>query len=201
MDKTRFTSRPAHHKDASDLAWLHYISHTLSFQTFAARQWIKSRKFQEYQEFWELFLPELTDQEITWTIWREECLVGTVTIKELRNSSQIFRPNKVPDLLLDKACCLRLMYVHPDFLREGIGGELMGSARSFMEDCDYQLGILITHAANGRARGFYEGKGWLLEEIFRDQVKEFFEEPEEMQARARYYLDLAGGSLSSQTEE
>jgi hypothetical protein len=49
---------------------------------------------------------------------------------------------------------------------------------------------LITHASNQRARKFYESQGWQLDEVFQEQVKEFFEEPQEMRVRARYYLRL-----------
>lgn len=201
MNALQLTSRPADPKDARDLARLHYLSHTRSFRIFAAREWIQKRRIQDYQDFWEVFLTELSSREICWTAWKEESLVGTVTIKELRNSSPIFHPRDLRGLPLDQICCLRLMYVHPGFLRQGVGRELMGSARAHMENAGFQLGTLITHAANSRARGFYENQGWQLGEIFREQVKEFFEEPDVMRKRARYSLDLSRGTAGRSHSE
>jgi ribosomal protein S18 acetylase RimI-like enzyme len=189
MDVKSLPSRPADPQDSRALAGLHHLSHTKSFQEFAAREWSENRNFQDYLEFWTAFLKEQGNRETTWTIWSAEDLVGTVTIRELENSSGIFRPSDPRGLTASQICVLRLMYVHPDFQRLGIGRRLMSFTRAFMEDADYHLGTLITHASNQRARKFYESQGWQLDEVFSQQVKEFFQEPEEMRVRARYILD------------
>lgn len=190
MSLNRIHARNAHPDDVQALARIHYLSHTESFREFAPQGWIESRSLEVYLAYWESLMRDQGQREITWTIWFEERLVGTVTIMELRNSSPIFRPVGRRGWSENQICCLRLMYVHPDFLRQGLGRKLMSSVRSFMDEAGFQLGTLITHAANQRARGFYESQGWQLDEIFTAQVEEFFPEPIEMRKRARYTFAL-----------
>lgn len=189
MNQANFPIRKARIEDAQQLAELHFLSHTESFQEFADPAWIDSRDFQSYLGFWSSCLEDQGQDEITLTAWADQQLIGTVTIMKLSSCSSLFRPMVEHGLREDQLCCLRLMYVHPGWVRQGLGTGLMDAGVSFMSSAGYRLSTLITHAANSRARSFYEARGWVLEEVFTAQVADFFAEPEQMRKRARYRLD------------
>lgn len=176
--------------DSKRLAELHYLSHTTSFADFAEEAWVLSRDFADYLKLWRKYLADQAASERTWLAESAGTVVGTVTIMALANSSPIFRPKSshIPD---SATACLRLMYVHPDWLRQGIGQRLVAGTEGFIRNQDYQAVSLITHAANQKARAFYQEMGWSLDEVFNSQVEEFFEEPAAMRQRARYvrYFD------------
>ena len=176
--------------DCEAVAELHYLSHTTSFVDFADENWVESREYSEYHTFWCDYLADQPGKERTWLAELGGAVVGTVTIMALENSSPIFQPTSAGDSHDWEAACLRLMYVHPDHLRKGIGQALVGRAINFLETQDYEAVTLITHAANRRARAFYERMGWALDEVFNQQVDEFFEEPAGMRRRARYFRQM-----------
>ncbi len=129
-------------------------------------------------------------RENTWIILANDQIIGSISIISLENSSSLFRPSSQRTLADKDVACLRLMYVNPNYLRQGFGSQLINVAIRFMRDCQYQLGVLITHAANSRARRFYEKNGWVLDRIFDDQVEEFYKDPPAMRLRARYHFPL-----------
>jgi GNAT superfamily N-acetyltransferase len=180
--------RAANGDDCRAIAWLHHLSHTTSFRSFAAPQWVEARELDDYQTFWCGYLQIQPSNERTWVASLGDKVVGTVTIMSLVNCSALFRSQEdvaIPDY---QVACLRLMYVHPEHQGKGIGRQLMSEAISFCSVAGYRLVTLITHAANRDARGFYEHTGWELDALFEKQVEEFFEDPASMRKRARYCL-------------
>lgn len=180
----------ASHKYSKALADLQYLSHTESFRVFADESWIAERKLIDYQMFWDKHLRNQQPRENTWIILANDQIIGSISIISLENSSSLFRPSSQRTLADKDVACLRLMYVNPNYLRQGFGSQLINVAIRFMQENKYQLGVLITHAANSRARRFYEKNGWVLDRIFDDQVEEFYKDPPAMRLRARYQFPL-----------
>jgi GNAT superfamily N-acetyltransferase len=183
----------ANRRHSQTLADLHYLTHTRSFRDFADESWIAGREMSDYLAFWNDHLANPKARECTWATLHAGQVIGTATIMCLENSSRHFRPTLGhchPDAAV---ACLRLMYVHPGFLRRGVGTRLLEKSSSFMRRQGYRTGVLITHAANERARAFYQSRGWLLDEIIEQQVEEFFEEPPAMRLRARYRISVRPG--------
>jgi GNAT superfamily N-acetyltransferase len=177
-------------RHSQTLAGLHYLTHTQSFRNFADESWIAGRQMSDYLAFWNDHFANRKPRECTWAILHAGQAIGTATIVCLENSSRHFRPTPGhchPDAAV---ACLRLMYVHPGFFRRGVGTRLLEKASSFMRCQGYRIGVLITHAANQRARAFYQSRGWILDEIIEQQVEEFFEEPPAMRLRARYRISI-----------
>ena len=178
--------RAASPDDCKPLAKLHFLIHTTSFAEFAEQQWVEARKIEDYFALWCEYLNEQPERERTWIAEIRSKIVGTVTIMNLESSSRLFRPSSLEPPYRSKVACLRLMYVHPDFQRQGIGRALLEASDRFLQMQGYQAASLITHAVKESARAFYEQMGWRLDEIFKQQVEEFFEEPARMRLRARY---------------
>jgi len=176
--------------DYQKIASLHHLSHSLSFREFAPKSWTASRNFAEYRASWSSMLDSQTSRERTWIALKDTHVIGTVTIQNLENCSSIFRPSGLNGIPVSDVACLRLMYVHPEYMRKGVGRALIQELIKFCNQNGYRLGSLITHAANARARRFYESQDWRLDEIFQSQVKEFFNEPLSMRKRARYQLNV-----------
>ena len=172
------------------IAELHFRTHTESFRDFADASWIAARNMADYVALWEGCLAKRTPRECTWVVLHAGQVIGTVTIVSLANSSRHFRPASRHGHPDEAVACLRLMYVHPGFLGRGIGTRLLGEASAFMRRQGYQMAVLITHAANERARGFYRSRGWRLDAILEEQVEEFFDEPPAMRLRARYRTSI-----------
>ena len=189
-DITNLTVVTACLADHQKIAGLHHLSHSLSFREFAPKSWTATRNFAEYRASWSSILNSQTSRERTWIALKENHVAGTVTIQNLENCSSIFRPSGLNGIPVSDVACLRLMYVHPEYIRQGVGSSLIQEAVNFCAQNGYRLGSLITHAANTRARRFYESHDWRLDEIFQGQVKEFFKEPKSMRNRVRYHLSV-----------
>ena len=172
------------------IAELQYLSHTETFCDFADESWIAKRNLTEYQDFWDRHFRNQRPRELSWVILVENQTIGTISIISLENSSRLFRPTNLSNLADKDIACLRLMYINPKYIRQGYGSQLIKVAYRFMQDNKYQQGVLITHAANKRARMFYEENGWVLDRIFDEQVEEFFNDPLEMRLRARYHFPM-----------
>lgn len=180
----------ASHENYKSLAELQYLSHTETFSDFADESWIAKRDLTAYQGSWDRHFRNQGPREQSWVILVENQIIGTISIISLENSSSLFRPTNMGTLADQAVACLRLMYIKPNYIRQGYGSLLIEVASRFMQENKYQLGVLITHAANKRARKFYEAKGWVLDGIIDEQVEEFYKDPPEMRLRARYYLPL-----------
>jgi len=178
----------ASHRYYKDIAELHYLSHKTSFRDFADENWIENRDLNGYVEFWDNYLVNQNPKERTWVSLDGEQVIGTITIMSLENCSDLFQPSDISDSLEQDVACLRLMYINPLYFRQGIGSQLIKKAHEYMQDNQYQRAVLITHAANSRARSFYEKMGWVLDALINEQVKEFFHEPPIMRSRARYQI-------------
>jgi GNAT superfamily N-acetyltransferase len=189
--RAKFVSiRVANVDDWESIAHLHHLSHSVSFRKFADQDWVQQRDQSAYREFWKNYLGSQPSDERTWLFETKGEIKGIVTIMNLENSSEHFRPSHGENLDDAEISCLRLMYVHPDFERQGIGTELMSYAMRFMREQGYRMATLITHATNTGARQFYEAAGWELDTLFDEQVEEFFEEPRSMRQRARYVIQI-----------
>lgn len=176
----------ASHKHFQGIAALHFLSHTQSFRDFADLSWVENRDLERYLKFWDTYLAAQEDRDRTWISLDGERVIGTITIMARENCSEIFLPSDITDPANQDLACLRLMYIDPGYFRQGIGSRLVDLAQRFMEEEGYQRGVLITHAANRKARSFYEKMGWVLDSLIDEQVPEFFQEPPLMRSRARY---------------
>lgn len=190
LDERSIQIRVATQADCEEIAGLQHLCHTISFRTFAEPDWIKARSLEEYLSFWCDYLPVQPAHDRTWVACLDRVTVGTVTIMSLEHSSDHFAPAEETDGSNGEVACLRLMYVHPEYQRSGIGSQLMAFVMKFIEDQGYRIATLITHAENHVARRFYERAGWKLDAIFEGQVEEFFKDPPAMRRRARYLLTL-----------
>jgi ribosomal protein S18 acetylase RimI-like enzyme len=52
------------------------------------------------------------------------------------------------------------LYVDPDWLRGGVGRQLMAEARRRLRERGFDAAVLWVLKGNDRARRFYEGEGW-----------------------------------------
>lgn len=176
---------------------MHYRCHSISFKEFADLKWTAERELEKYRSFWCKYLGSQPANEITWIGKSNSHIVGTVTVKPLAQSSQAFHPISIDTGNTDSIACLRLMFVNPDHQGNGIGTRLMQQVIHHMSDNKYRWGTLITHRANQHARMFYERQGWQLDELFSNQVSEFFAEPASMRNRARYLLNISKAGQST----
>lgn len=174
-----------------ELGKLHFQSHSETFAEFASPDWVKSRQLDDYTIYWCEYLNSQPHAESTWVASIKRRLVGTVTLKPLADSNLVFTPRQANRYEGQKIACLRLLYVAPDYLSNGIGRQLMQHITGQMTSQNYTLGVLITHQANTRARKFYERHRWVVDECFTQQVADFFGEPLSMQRRVRYRINLS----------
>ncbi len=172
------------------LGKLHFRNHTETFKVFAAPEWIKRRKLGDYTQYWCEYLQSQPQTEFTWVAVYKKHIVGTVTLKPLINCGLEFVPRGTCHHQISAVACLRLMYVAPDHLSNGIGSQLMQHLLGYMTSQNYTIGTLITHQANTRARKFYERNHWIVDECFSHQVTDFFWEPPSMRKRVRYRINL-----------
>ena len=174
-----------------ELGKLHFQSHSKSFAEFASPDWVKSRQLDDYTIYWREYLNSQPNTESTWAASIKRRIVGTVTLKPLADSNLVFTPRQAYRYEGQKIACLRLLYVAPDYLSNGIGRQLMQHITGQMTSQNYTLGVLITHQANTRARKFYERHRWVVDEFFTKQVADFFGEPRAMQRLVRYRVNLS----------
>lgn len=76
---------------------------------------------------------------------------------------------------------IRVLHVHPDYWRRGVGTTLLGFAESRLAEAGFAEATLWVYTRNDRARRFYEAKGWLA-----DGTAELVERGGQPVAQVRY---------------
>jgi ribosomal protein S18 acetylase RimI-like enzyme len=140
--------------DASQLAALHYLSHTTAFAEFASPEWVAGRRLPEYQDRWRSLLAGPADgkRARTWKATEPEAgndVIGMVRISEMS----------------EEEAQLTSMHVHPGYQRRGIGSLLMDAAVDHMRELGFSTAILGVIQANKAARAMYERRGWKVDEL------------------------------------
>ncbi|MCZ6672127.1 MAG: GNAT family N-acetyltransferase [Verrucomicrobia bacterium] len=150
--------RKAVPEDWLELASLHYLSHTVSFQPYASQDWLESRDLSQYEENWK---ERLSDNRIkVWVAKNEDDIVGMVSI----------RPDPIRQYSDEsgKIAFLGAMHVHPKFMGNGLGRRLVNLAVSHMRSHNYTTAYLCVMKENTRALRFFESAGWRIQEFLPD---------------------------------
>ena len=143
--------------DHESIAHLLYRSHTISFASYAADEWVNSRRLDEYRVLWHDILSNSTPADTTIVALLDGAVVGSV------HASPVESPEYDAQLIG--------MHVEPHITGSGIGGLLMRSALEFISEQGFERVELGAIAANSDARRFYEAYGWALVRTFPEGIE------------------------------
>lgn len=169
----QMTIRPAEKKDIPQIAKVHVETWRCAYRGQMPDALLDNVSIEQRAKRWEKILSNPTPDSQTFVAELDSkvvgfCSVGLSLDKDLENTGELLS-----------------LYIGSNYMNKGVGTALFEKGLRYIKDQGYTKAILWVLTSNGKARQWYEKKGWVMDGKTKIEKRDGFELHE-----TRYQRDL-----------
>lgn len=166
--------RTATLNDDRSIATIHVLTWQCAYKGIVPGDYLDRLSIDQKTQTWRKQLEHPKDNTHTFVAEKDGVVVGWCTAGVSRDTNVSKDTGELYGI-----------YMHPDYINQGIGSELMEYALSILKEEGYKKATLWVLDSNEKSRKFYEKNNWKIEGKTKKEVRDGFVLDE-----TRYIIDL-----------